>query len=392
MRKHNAVLLALVIVFVVLVLLNLEVRGVLPPVLLRMLFPVVELSRLGEAVKGYEAVIAVSLLLVLFIIFIVQAQPWLPTAYLWVDWNKWQRVGRVRPGYFSFKLLGREFKGINCGRKKIVFLEGDPEDYEVNVSDRTETITRFFERSLEQRVLGTFFKPKYKAYIARVIDDPEEIVNIGWGGEKQFEVNDEGEIWERSNPLDERLPGSVLTKREALIGIVSKMKNVIWVVPRWKKTDLRKLAEGEMSYIDVMVDAERERRNLVNMSHYIIKALRTRIGRSILVSLLSHLDATKQSYEEVDAAFTILAYLFNVDVGEIKKALSAANIRIGENPEEVLEQWLNREERRRALMERYRKLISTAPKRGKRKESLAEKIRKLMPSKGEKEESKEEEE
>lgn len=392
MRKHNAVLLALVIVFVVLVLLNLEVRGVLPPVLLRMLFPVVELSRLGEAVKGYEAVIAVSLLLVLFIIFIVQAQPWLPTAYLWVDWNKWQRVGRVRPGYFSFKLLGREFKGINCGRKKIVFLEGDPEDYEVNVSDRTETITRFFERSLEQRVLGTFFKPKYKAYIARVIDDPEEIVKIGWGGEKQFEVNDEGEIWERSNPLDERLPGSVLTKREALIGIVSKMKNVIWVVPRWKKTDLRKLAEGEMSYIDVMVDAERERRNLVNMSHYIIKALRTRIGRSILVSLLSHLDATKQSYEEVDAAFTILAYLFNVDVGEIKKALSAANIRIGENPEEVLEQWLNREERRRALMERYRKLISTAPKRGKRKESLAEKIRKLMPSKGEKEESKEEEE
>ena len=392
MRKHNAVLLALVIVFVVLVLLNLEVRGVLPPVLLRMLFPVVELSRLGEAVKGYEAVIAVSLLLVLFIIFIVQAQPWLPTAYLWVDWNKWQRVGRVRPGYFSFKLLGREFKGINCGRKKIVFLEGDPEDYEVNVSDRTETITRFFERSLEQRVLGTFFKPKYKAYIARVIDDPEEIVNIGWGGEKQFEVSDEGEIWERSNPLDERLPGSVLTKREALIGIVSKMKNVIWVVPRWKKTDLRKLAEGEMSYIDVMVDAERERRNLVNMSHYIIKALRTRIGRSILVSLLSHLDATKQSYEEVDAAFTILAYLFNVDVGEIKKALSAANIRIGENPEEVLEQWLNREERRRALMERYRKLISTAPKRGKRKESLAEKIRKLMPSKGEKEESKEEEE
>jgi len=392
MRKHNAVLLALVIVFVVLVLLNLEVRGVLPPVLLRMLFPVVELSRLGEAVKGYEAVIAVSLLLVLFIIFIVQAQPWLPTAYLWVDWNKWQRVGRVRPGYFSFKLLGREFKGINCGRKKIVFLEGDPEDYEVNVSDRTETITRFFERSLEQRVLGTFFKPKYKAYIARVIDDPEEIVKIGWGGEKQFEVSDEGEIWERSNPLDERLPGSVLTKREALIGIVSKMKNVIWVVPRWKKTDLRKLAEGEMSYIDVMVDAERERRNLVNMSHYIIKALRTRIGRSILVSLLSHLDATKQSYEEVDAAFTILAYLFNVDVGEIKKALSAANIRIGENPEEVLEQWLNREERRRALMERYRKLISTAPKRGKRKESLAEKIRKLMPSKGEKEESKEEEE
>ena len=390
MRKQNAVLLALIIVFVVLVLLNLEVRGVLPPVLLRMLFPVVELSRLGEAVKGYESAIAVSLLLVLFIIFIVQAQPWLPTAYLWVDWNRWQRVGRVRPGYFSFKLLGREFKGINCGRKKIVFLEGDPEDYEVNVSDRTETITRFFERSLEQRVLGTFFKPKYKAYIARVIDDPEEIVNIGWGGEKQFEVNDEGEIWERSNPLDEKLPGSILTKREALIGIVSKMKNVIWVVPRWKATDLRKLAEGEMSYIDVMVDAERERRNLVNMSHYIIKALRTRIGRSILVSLLSHLDATKQSYEEVDAAFTMLAYLFNVDVGEIKKALSAANIRIGENPEEVLEQWLNREERRRALMERYRKLISTAPKRGKRKESLAEKIRKLMPSKGEKEESKEE--
>ena len=383
MKKYDAILLSLIVVFVVLVLLNLEARGILPPVLLRMVSPVVELGNLWEVIRGYEQVIAVSLLFVLFIILIVYAQPWLPTAYLWVDWNKWQRVGRVRPGYFSFKLLGREFKGINCGRKKIVFLEGDPEDYEVNVSDRTETFTRFFERSLEQRVLGTFFKPKYKAYIARVIDDPEEIVNIGWGGEKQFEISNEGEIWEKINPLDEKLPGSNLTKREALVGIVSRMKNVIWVVPRWRTTDLKKLAEGEMSYIDVMVDAEKERRNLVNMSHYIIKALRTRIGKSILISLISHLDATKQSYEEVDAAYAMLARLFGVSTEEIKRALAAANIKIGENVEDAIEQWLNREERKRALMERFHKIYYSPSRGGKKKESLAERIKKFVPSKGE---------
>ena len=391
MDRRLIILVCLALLLTVSVLVDLEKHGVLAPVLSPFFAPLDSFfASLAEGVRGSEPAIAVFLLFALFVFMIIRSPPWLPMGYLWSEWNKWQKIGRVRPGYFTFRLLGREFKGVNCGRKKIVFLEGDPEDYEINISDRSVMMPRFFGVSLEQRVLGVFFKPKYKAYAARVIEDPDEIINIGWGGEAEFDVDEvSGEVYEKRNPLDEKLPGSVLTRREALRGIISRMKNIIWVVPRWRTTDLKRLAEGEIGYMDIMVESERRVRNITNLAHYILKAYRNRIGKSILVSLISHLDACKQGFEEVDAAYTMLSYLFNVDVNEIKRSLAAAGIKLGEKPEEVLESWISQLERRMALLDRYRRVVSPSPKRGKeRKKGLIEKIKQMIPQREKTEEEK----
>jgi len=386
-REHIVILVGLVSALTISILIDLESKGILTPVILPSLSSIA--APVGEAIRGNESVIAVAALLGLLAFLINRYPPWLPTGYLWIEWNRWQKIGRVRPGYFKFKLLGRELKGIDCGRKKIVFLEGDPEDYEVSVSDKTEKFTRIFGPSLEQRVLGTFFKPKYKVYAARILEDPDEIVKIGWGGKKTFVVNEEtGEIFEGSPSLEEKLPDGVLTKQEALREIISKMKNVIWVVPRWRTTDLKKLAEGEINYIDVMVDAERAVRNLSDLTHYMLEAYRRRVHKSIMVSLLSHLDTTRQAFDEVDSAFAILAHLYNVDIGEIKRSLSAAGIKLDEKIEDALEQWLNQYERRMQLLERYKKITSpTGGTRSRRRRGIAERLKQVItPSREEAEE------
>jgi len=377
MNRRTLILSILVFALTISILVDLESRGILTPVIVPFLSSVA--TPVSEVVKGNEQIIALSILLVILSILIVKNPPWLPTGYLWVEWSRWQKIGKVRPGYFKFKILGREMKGIDCGGKKIVFLEGDPEDYEVMVSDKTEKITRIFSPSLEQRVLGTFFKPKFKIYAARILENPDDIVKVGWGGEKSFVVEEEsGEILEKPDPLEETLPGSDITKREALREIVSKMRNVIWVVPRWRTSDLKRLAEGEINYMDVMVDAEKTVRNVSDLAHYMLEAYRMRVHKSVMISLLSHLDSVKQAFEETDAAFTILAHLYNVDVEEIKRSLTAAGIKHDEKPEDVLEQWLSREERRRALMDRYMKLTSTSPRRRQKKSGLSEKIKQMV--------------
>jgi len=379
-RRRSAVLLILVSALTFAVLVDLESRGFLTPVILPRL---AGLTRpIADAVRGHETVVAGAAILGLLVFLISRNPPWLPTGYLWVEWDRWEKIGKVRPGYFKFRLLGREFKGVDCGSRKIVFLEGDPEDYEVLVSDRSEVPARIFGVSLEQRVLGSYFKPKYKVYAARVLDDPDEIVEVGWGGRKNIRVDEEsGEIFEDGSFLDER-PDGILTRREILRGIISKMKNVVWVVPRWRSKDLKRLAEEEINYMDVMVDAEKAVRRMSDLSHSMLEAYRRRVYKSIAVSLLSHLDACKQAFDEIDSAYAILAHLFNIEIGELRRSLSAAGIKMDEKVEDVIEQWLNQEERRRQLMERYRRLTSVSGGTRKRK-GLLERIKEMLPSKEE---------
>jgi len=376
-RKRVALLVVLVSLLTVFAILDLEARGVLEPVIVPSLMQA--FSYVEGVMEGNEIYVAAAALLVLLAILISRNPPWLPTGYLWVEWGRWQKIGKVRPGYFKFRLLGREFKGIDCGRKKIVFLEGDPEDYEVSVTDKSETFSRVFGPSLEHRVLGTFFKPKYKVYAARILDDPDDIVKVGWGGKRTFAVDEEtGEVLEGNLELEEKLPDSVLTKRDVLREIISKMKNVVWVVPRWRATDLKKLAEGEINYMDVMVEAERAVRNLSDITHYMLEAYRTRVHKSIMTSLMAHLDTCRLAYDEIDSAYAVLAHLYGVDISEMKRSLSAAGIKSGEKIEDVVEQWLSQYERRRQLLERYRKVASLSVPRRQRGKSMAERLKQAV--------------
>ena len=376
-RKRVAVLVVLVSLLTVFAILDLEARGVLEPVIVPSLEQ--SFSYVEGAMRGNEVYVAAAALFVLLVILISRNPPWLPTGYLWVEWGRWQKIGKVRPGYFKFRLLGREFKGIDCGRKKIVFLEGDPEDYEVSVTDKSVTFSRVFGPSLEHRVLGTFFKPKYKVYAARILDDPDEIVNVGWGGKKTFAVDEEtGEVFEGAPELEEKLPDSILTKRDVLREIISKMKNIVWVVPRWRATDLKRLAEGEIHYMDVMVEAERAVRNLSDITHSMLEAYRTRVHKSIMTSLMAHLDTCRMAYDEIDSAFAVLAHLYGVDISELKRSLSAAGIKSGEKIEDVVEQWLSQYERRKQLLERYRKVVFPPVPRKQRGKSMAERLKQAV--------------
>jgi len=287
--------------------------------------------------------------------------PWLPKGYLWSEWDRWEPIGRVREGKFRFSLLGREFRGLNCGVKKVVFLEGDPENYEVSIA-KVHRFATVFRRGLEQRVLGLTFKPTDKVYAARRIDNVDDVVRIGWGKERHLYVDEvTGEVVKGERLVDETLPKSAVTKGELLRETISKMKHVIWVVPRWRTTDLKKLAQMEIGFMDVMVNAERRNRELLQLLHTTIDAHRKRIDKSTMVALISMLDTSNIMYQEMDAAFAMLAHIFGVEPEELRRAMISLGIRFKDEPEAAMEDWLKKEDRRRRIREKYVKVTELLP-------------------------------
>ena len=76
----------------------------------------------------------------------------------------------------------------------------------------------------------------------------------------------------------------------------------------------------------------------------------------------------------------------------MKRSLSAAGIKSGEKIEDVVEQWLSQYERRRQLLERYRKVASLSVPRRQRGKSMAERLKQAVSGLMERsEEGKEEE-
>jgi len=91
-RKRVAVLVVLVSLLTVFAILDLEARGVLEPVIVPSLEQ--SFSYVEGAMRGNEVYVAAAALFVLLVILISRNPPWLPTGYLWVEWGRWQKIGK----------------------------------------------------------------------------------------------------------------------------------------------------------------------------------------------------------------------------------------------------------------------------------------------------------
>ena len=218
--------------------------------------------------------------------------------------------------FIDYKLGPKVFSAIELeDGTKVVFLEGDIEDFSVDVEQAVYDGGRIKELEGELE----------KELIAVPVLEPPRIVELAFGREYAVRRDERGQVVAKVPWLD--MPAfrdSHVTNRQVLEAYVEDLlrkERVLFVMPRIPRGMLERLERAEMTYLDavhVLHQALREReRALV----YTTRELNARILTPVMSLCLYHARTALEQIAIMDDLETLLAELMEVLPTKVKEPL-----------------------------------------------------------------------
>jgi len=299
--------------------------------------------------------------------------------YLWIPWSELLELpGRYR-GIYTFDLLDKQLYAIALDEspiKYVVFVEGHPEDFQINVRRGVveERIFPWPKRRVKmlRKLLFREEEAVDYCYSAYPVVDPEEIAMHIFGNEFIITGDRPVPLLEMNLPEDVTR-GEEISFREFVPKVIERLQEegVLWVVPGLTNTDIPSLTRGAMTYADIRAKALNAVRSLLAFYARLMKRLEDEELRMITLAALAHTYSLLVRVGEHETAIDIISKMMGVTPEVARAAFREIGVVI-ERPEDLVELLVKTAKRvnkmQTALSEARATIERWAPLPGKKKE------------------------
>lgn len=224
--------------------------------------------------------------------------------YLEVDYNNELHIGKKR-GEFSFNLENKTFYGVDCGRIKVILLQGAVATHEKKVLAPSLTNTRLFS-------LQSFKGQRLRRIVLRgiPITDVNMILRLGWLGIENIE--------------QQKAPTTVLNLKKLIRS--PDWQGVIWLAPYVPDDIYKQFLFNERSLADIETTFEGTRDNLMRDFNSRLEELKTyylHVGSEVFHQSAEVIRTTIESYE---TSAVLVTYMLSKHPSEVQDVLAAMGL------------------------------------------------------------------